>query len=166
MNRRIDFFCANDERDALILKCQGMLNLYFYECGQFESAPKAICSAASLKVDCSYLLSSIVIPEFRKVERYDGTARFAVDQLGNENSLTAKFGGELPNDVVIGGHITTLSQHPESIAKFESIRKLVKADFAKKIGNNFVGPKAYEILKSGGRLTQDPKRARTYDLCE
>jgi hypothetical protein len=71
------------------------------------------------------------------------------------------------NDVVglLEGWVSTNSSNPQSLAIFESIKKIMKKKWAR-VKGSYLGPEALAYLRSGGRLSQDLTRPVLYDLQE
>lgn len=99
----------------------------------------------------------------REIQRRDGTIGYAVDQLLNPATVSLAPGGLFRDDCVIAGQVGTATTDKKSLELFNLIAREVRRRF-KKVKSYWVGPEAFRILESGGRLTAGVKSPPEYDL--
>lgn len=95
-----------------------------------------------------------------------GGVRYEVSQMGNPQTITFQPGGLFDGKALLYGRIGTISDAPESLALFRFFATVLRKHF-KKADIYYVGSKAYELWKSGTRLTQAVQSPPEFDLvCE
>lgn len=78
--------------------------------------------------------------------------RYEVSQQGNPDSITFSPGGLFDNqEVLVCGHIGTVSRSPDSLALYKAIVKSITKDFVQ-IGSYLVGPESERLMDQGYRM--------------
>jgi hypothetical protein len=95
----------------------------------------------------------------------DGTINYHIDQLHNLNSVELSTSGiySKAEKIIVAGRVATISKTMFS----EELFKIIKANFLKthtKLGSEFVGKEAIELLKYGWRLTTMISSPIEYDV--
>ena len=170
-------FCASDDDLHLILAPileKHKVRIYRVDCPQGPS-PQLIApvemqigttNADQQNGGTAYLLLPEAIPiQVETRTLITGKTIWIVNQLLNNESVVLRPLGRRPDNVVIAGTIGT-AWDSDFAAVFlgEFLSKLRKK--FKKIRAFWVGPKALEILRGGGRLTQAIQSPPMYDLKE
>lgn len=95
----------------------------------------------------------------RKIQRHDGTVKYAIDQLKNPDTLSFLLGGEYKEKVIIAGRIAFLNKGVFSTPAFKFLMMLFLKN-VKKYNGWFVS----EQLKQGYRLTTNIRLSEKYDF--
>jgi hypothetical protein len=99
----------------------------------------------------------------RSVAQYDGSVKYAIDQLSNPRTVTVQPGGLFKDQCVIAGSIGTGSDDPVSISLYRLFAREIKKRFVF-IKPFWVGPEALHLLRAGARLTEDIRQPPEWDL--
>lgn len=99
----------------------------------------------------------------KEVRQQRGGTLYAVDQLLNPFSVVIRGGGQYDAHHMISGQLGTASEDPASLDLYDVIRAIVRRHFSK-VKSYYVGQHAYELLKSGVRLTTSVRAPSVYDL--
>lgn len=88
---------------------------------------------------------------------------YLVDQLENPETAVLSLGGDWKGQAVMSGTFGTASDSKYSLALVKSFEKIIRKHF-KKVKAYWVGPKAFEQLNKGVRLTIALQSPRDFDL--
>ena len=92
-----------------------------------------------------------VKPVVRTIPQRKGGVRYSLDQRSNPQSIVFWPGGSHESDVLICGHVGTISEDRRSVELYESFCRGLLRTFVE-IKGYHVGPEALGLLKAGGRL--------------
>ncbi len=92
-----------------------------------------------------------------------GGASFVINQRLNKDTVTLRPGGIYGHDVLLYGSIATVSESDPSMELYDFIVEPYLARFAK-VREFFVGPEAFDLWKSGTRLTISATSPADFDL--
>lgn len=116
-------------------------------------------------VSCaSFLVSEAntrIVP--RSLSPFNGSERFAFDQLNNPNTIAFSPGGIWDNDILLHGRISTMSDEKSVIRIMKIFSSAIRKN-STKIKAFYVGLEALEMLKNGKRLTIAAQSPGTFDL--
>ena len=126
--------------------------------GRADGAQPSLCR--------SYLLTQCEIPiQPRRIQQFDGTTRFDVDQLLNPDSIVFTPAGEWKEEIILSGNVGTTS--PSSVS--QSLMKVTSGAMRRhftKVRAFWGGPEALNRLRSGTRLTIAEQSPPIYNLQE
>lgn len=141
--------------------------LMIVRAGMYDTEqPDFVASASALEPTGSYLIAYEGEPlAWRMVEQRRGGVLFALDQAANPRTVALRPGGKITPDIVLGGQLGTVSDHPISDAIYSDLLRMIRRDFVR-VQSYFVGPAAHAMWTRGTRLTTNPKGSRDFDLIE
>lgn len=177
MNRNQQyFFATKTDLSSLLQVIESERHLQFVETGLFDSPGVEpihsllnVPSLGRLSVGdhnqgpC-YLIFNQGLPiNVRAVPQRRGGIKYAVDQQGNQKTISFRPSGTFGENCLIDGQVGTISSDPCSLELFRSVCKEIKRQYMK-INEFYVGKEARELLDKGWRLTANVKSPARYDL--
>ena len=92
-----------------------------------------------------------------------GGVNFAIDQGLNRDAVGSRPGGMYGHDVLLYGSIGTVSESEASLSLYDFMVEPYVARFAP-VNEFFLGPEAFDLWKSGVRLTASATSPADFDL--
>jgi hypothetical protein len=92
-----------------------------------------------------------------------GGVNFSIGQNLNEDTVTLSPGGMYGQDALLYGSIATVSESDASFNLYDFMVELYLARFAP-VNEFFLGPEAFDLWKSGVRLTTSATSPTKFDL--
>jgi hypothetical protein len=92
-----------------------------------------------------------------------GRTNFAIGQRLNRDTVTLSPGGMYGHDVLLDGSIGTISESDASLNLYDFMVEPYLARFAP-VREFFLGPEAFDLWKSGVRLTSSATSPARFDL--
>jgi len=92
-----------------------------------------------------------------------GGINFAIGQRMNKDTVTFNPGGMYGHDVLLDGSIGTVSESEASLNLYDFMVEPFLARFAR-VREFFIGPEAFDLWKSGVRLTSSATSPAKFDL--
>jgi hypothetical protein len=92
-----------------------------------------------------------------------GGMNFAIDQILNKDTVTLRPGGMYGHDVLLYGSIGTVSESDASLNLYDFMVEPYLARF-KQVREFYLGPEAFDLWKSGVRLTTSVASPAKFDL--
>lgn len=92
-----------------------------------------------------------------------GKTRYAIDQLGNPDTISFAAGGTWKDGTLLHGSIGTASKSKRSLSLMREFELEIKKQFVR-VKAFYVGPEALQLLKNGKRLTAAQQSPPEYDL--
>ena len=145
--------------------CMGMFETDTYETFDHgRDIPDLGVARAESAVRCdSYLVTMRATPiNVEPVKTIYGR-RYRIDQLFNRQSIEFSPGGLWRGDILLYGRVATAHAYPVSLELLRAFGLPVVTQF-RKIRGYYVGPRAFDMLKAGRRLTLAEQTPREYDL--
>jgi hypothetical protein len=171
----LEFYATRDDLLAVMAAAEAQLPLVYAAMGQYEQPEVQLFSSAtsipdfgiaklgvSLYEQSFLLLLEGELPQFRVIDRNDGSQVYALDQVANARSATLRPGGEYVN-AVVAGQVATIAQSGEAKAIYSTVTRHLRRAFGR-FGAYWVGSGALERGRSGARLTPSVEASLTYDL--
>lgn len=162
----VEVFEQVESRRALSFVLAGMFETQHFEAFHAGAGlPTLRLPASRQSIECpTYLVLPVSTRvNVRSVPQRAGGTRYAIDQLENPDSVTLTHGGLYSEGVLISGRVATISS--------TVVGKQLQAAFSNAIGKLFgkvnafyVGAGAMQLLRGGGRLTQNASSPPEYDL--
>ena len=176
MTQRRHFFALPDDLLPVFDAVEAKTPVAYTLTGMFDAADAPFVRAGSLlpslhfpaestSSSCpTYLVTlGAAHVQLRAVSVRSKGIRYAVDQLANPESVVLTHGGFDAGGVLISGRVATASDAPAA--------KRLQASYAAAIGKTFkrvnaywVGPRAMDHLRGGGRLTHSAASPAKFDL--
>ncbi len=176
---QIKFFMLKDDQIELIKRVEEKIKIEYIEYGNFEINEKINKFSSGLEIpsigisdgnqpaQCTkyvIYLSGNNIKHQEFIDNY-GKKRICIDQLINNDTIVLQLGGMWNNEAIISGTIGSAYSTGTSKKLLNVFIKEIKKNL--KIKAFYVGNKAYQYFKNGGRLAccaiDSPKE---YDLKE
>ena len=161
---RVQFFALKDDLIDLLVCLEGKCSIKYAELSQ-ESCDQIIeyGSASQIpQLSCAGVLATgrrvLLIAEsqddfvIRRVPQEDGTIRFFLDQLDNQDTISLDSGGAYDEQTIVCGSVDSCSDSPKSAELMKIIRSIIRKSWVS-IQSAYVSPRAEAVLDSGGRLT-------------
>jgi hypothetical protein len=101
--------------------------------------------------------------QVRSIPLKAGGINFAIDQRLNKDTVTLSPGGMYGDDVLLYGSIGTVSESDASLDLYDFMVEPYLASFVP-VREFFLGPEAFDLWKSGVRLTSSAKSPPELDL--
>lgn len=111
----------------------------------------------------SFLITGRDTPIKVRPIKVAGVERYAVDQLVNPDTITFAPGGIWGEDVVVNGRVATVSDSSQAQQLMKRFNSAFRKHFIK-VKAFSVGPKAFDLLSAGKRLTASAQSPREFDL--
>jgi hypothetical protein len=92
-----------------------------------------------------------------------GGINFAIGQRLNKDTVTLRPGGAYGHDVLLYGSIGTVSESEASLNLYDFMVEPYLARFVQ-VYDFFLGPEAFDLWKSGARLTSSANSPAKFDL--
>lgn len=92
-----------------------------------------------------------------------GGINFAIGQRLNKDTVTLRPGGKYGSDVLLCGSIATVCESEASLSLYDFMVEPYLAHFAQ-VHEFFLGPEAFNLWKSGVRLTSATTSPAKFDL--
>lgn len=100
----------------------------------------------------------------REVQQVDGTTKYFVDQLKNENSVTFWPGGMHKEKYLICGHVGTVNTSESSKRIFKLFQKFIKKRCKTKVGRYYIGNDAINLNGNLRFITISVNQPKEYDI--
>jgi len=101
--------------------------------------------------------------QVRIIPQRAGGVNFAIDQRLNEDTVTLRPGGMFGSNVLLYGSIGTVSESAASLDLYDFVVEPYLALF-ERVHEFFLGPDAFDLWKSGVRLTTSATSPIDFDL--
>jgi hypothetical protein len=163
--KRIYFFVTPKDADHLLRKFDDIEPVKYVECGQFEHPNPpiylnagyipnlGIASVSTGSQSTSYLIS--LQNTKSNIERFidsTGKTRWMVYNGNNEESVIITVAGLWNSSMLLSGNMSTLHDTNEAQQLMRRFQSVVKKSNFVKVDMWWVGPEAFEMLRSGSRL--------------
>lgn len=178
MPKSINIFATRTDLARVVATVESRCPLMYAAAGLFDELPSAIkgsivdledfgIAKSSQQVhNPSYLSypdeTSLIV---REVPQRKGGIKYAVDQLGNPQSVTIRPGGVFEESCIIAGQIGTVSKDAFSLKLANLFAHEVRKQFSR-IRSYYVGAEAEQFMNQGYRLTADARMSLEYDLAK
>jgi hypothetical protein len=176
MSKVIGFFATRNDLLDLLGEVESRRMVHYIEAGMFDSPEIATYRLASqipdlgvIHVDASHKGLSLLIADdatsfaYEIVPQRRGGVRYAVDQKENPDTIDLIPGGQFDDRTILAGRFGTCTDSPMSASLFNVVGRVARKKWPR-IKGNFVSSEALAILDGGGRLTDDLRSPREYDL--
>lgn len=112
----------------------------------------------------NYLITPAAEPVIvRSTPHCSGSVRYALDQSTNPKSICLLHGSFYSERVLLDGRVCTVSDDPTSLQLYRVYSSAVAKHFGR-VRAYYVGPHAFEFLRSGYRLTIGADSPTDFDL--
>lgn len=101
--------------------------------------------------------------QVKSIHLRTGGINFSIGQNLNKDTVTLRPGGMYGQDVLLYGSIGTVSESDASLSLYDFMVTPYLARFAP-VNEFFIGPEAFELWKSGVRLTISATSPADFDL--
>lgn len=100
----------------------------------------------------------------REVLQKDGTYKYFIDQMQNENSVIFQPGGMYNERYFIAGNVGTIAVSEKSKRILNTFSKVIKKKCKTKIGRYYISEEAESIYQDVRFITMNVKQSEEYDL--
>lgn len=100
----------------------------------------------------------------REVQQVDGSIKYYVDQMNNEESVLFWPGGIFDNKYLICGHVGTAYLNEKSKMIFDIMQKMIKKQCKTKVGKYYVSEEAKKLYNDIRFITININQSKEYDL--
>ena len=100
----------------------------------------------------------------REVRQFDGSTKYFVNQMNNEESILLWPGGIFDNKYLICGHIGTVYQNEKSKQIFNAFQKAIKNQCKTKVGRYYLGKEAEKLNKKMRFITINVNEPIEFDV--
>jgi hypothetical protein len=171
------FFATADDLMPVFERVEAKRRLIYTVCGLHSTREHSSVSSGSaiptLRSPAPFP-NAIACPQYlvtaadhritiRDIPQKSGGIRYAIDQLANFESITIQPGGIYPPNVLLHGRVGSASSSDFSKQIYRAFTAAITKYF-QRVQAFYVGPQAYELWKSGYRLTPAVQSPKEYDL--
>lgn len=172
----IRFFAIDEDLTSVIESVEQRYSLHYVETGNFlneaartplslqevvERGPEDQRSAVACP---GYLSAPRDMPfEPRQIVGVEGAVRTLFDQLANPDSVVFRAGGRTARGIILPGSVGAAHRTLVSERLFQAFRSEIRKRFTK-AHDYWIGPGADNAWRNGGRLADDERSPREYDL--
>jgi hypothetical protein len=162
---QIHFYALTEDILPVLAAIEGRTALKYTRMGNFEtkaidefhsggSLPNVGIANNDSAINCdTFLVSKAALHiEIRVIADSGNKNRYCVDQLLNPDTVTFSSGGSWDARTILYGRLATVSDSTTAQELMGLFRKGIRGLFGK-VKSFYVGPRALDVGKNGGRLT-------------
>jgi hypothetical protein len=172
------FFALENDLHLLFFDVESKESLKYTMAGHYQSPePLTVEHSAmipglgradgdQLTACTAYLVTETASPiHWRRIDRFDGSVVFCVDELTNPDAITIRFGGRWRDGSIIEGRVASASTSKVAERLKRRFRAALKKHFTT-VRWSKVGPQAMLELQQGTRLCTAIQSPPSFDLKE
>jgi hypothetical protein len=163
--KQLPLFTTESDLSALVQEVGTMTAIDLALMGLFDEAkPRILVNLLLVQPMTSYLAFNKDLDIVsRPVRQRSGEIKFAVDPMGNPQSIVLRSGGRLDGVRLTAGDISVATGDAQAEELFAVFSRVVRRRF-QRIKSYYVGSEAAQLLDQGVRLIPSAKSPPLYDL--
>lgn len=176
MSKEIYFFSSKNDLYSIIKSVEQTIKLKYVMNGAYDSPDIRVYNSLEEYSDLGIKKSSehqsesfLVLEEncnlnVREVKQFDGSIKYFVDQLQNEDSIVLWPGGVYENQYLICGHVGTVKMSDTSKKVFGIFQKSIKRQCPNRIGRFWYSSEVRDMNNQFRLITINANQPKEYDL--
>lgn len=176
MSKEIYFFALKQDLYSIIKSVQQTVGLQYIMTGAYDSLDIHVYNSLEeysdlgIKKSGEHQSESFLVLEknwnlnVREVKQIDGSIKYFVDQLQNENSVVLWPGGVYENQYLICGHVGTVKMSDTSKKIFGTFQKSIKKQCPNRTGRFWYSDKVKDMNGQIRLITINVNQPKEYDL--